>query len=67
MTDPYGKGNTLNARLVRSEIVSAKEFLSIKEHNPKEIKSSKPVGPTLGKPGFGGIEVTYNTPKYRVA
>lgn len=67
MTNPYTKGATLNARLIRSEVVSAQEFITLKDKSPAEIKSSRPVGPTLGKAGFGGIEVTYANPKYRIA
>jgi hypothetical protein len=67
MTNPYDKGATLEAKVVRCEVISAQAFLALKEASPADIKSSRPVGPSLGKPGFGGIEVTYNTPKYRVA
>ena len=67
MTNPYGKGATFDAKLGRSEIVTPQEFISLKNRSPAEIKSCKPVGPAIGKPGFGGIEVTYTTPKYRVA
>lgn len=67
MTNPFERSRPLSATAVRSEILSAQEFLRLKEAAPQDISACRPVGPTLGKAGFGGIEVTYVTPKYRVA
>lgn len=67
MTNPYEKSRTLSARLIRSEVLSPESFLEIKTKSPNEIASSRPVGPELGQKGFGGIEVTYKTPRYQVA
>lgn len=66
MKNPFDK-QTFDARKVEIEILTPQEFLVLKDKSPSEIKSSRPVGPTLGKPGFGGIEVTYSTAKFRVA
>lgn len=67
MTNPYEKSRTLGTRLVRSEVLSPESFLEIKTKSPSEIASCRPVGPSLGQKGFGGIEVTYKTPRYNVA
>lgn len=67
MTNPYEKPRTLNAQLIRSEVVTPQQFVALKDKSPQDIASCRPVGPSLGKPGFGGIEVTYANPKYRVA
>ena len=66
MKNPFNK-QTFDARKVDREVLSPQEFLVLKDKSPSDIKSSRPVGPTLGKPGFGGIEVTYSSAKFRVA
>ena len=67
MNSPYNKRGSLDARIVRSEVLSAADFIALKTRSPGEIKSCKPVGPELGKKGFGGIEVIYQTPRYHVS
>lgn len=67
MTNPYAKTRTFETTLIRSEVLSPAEFLALRSKSPSDIKKSRPVGPTLGNKGFGGIEVTYVTAKYRTA
>lgn len=67
MTNPFEKRHLFDATPVRREVLSAQAFLDLKAKEPGAITTSRPAIPPLGKPGFGGIEVTYATPKFKVS
>lgn len=56
---------TFNARSVSREILSPKDFVTLKDSDRSKIKSSKIVPPKLGSAGFGGILVEYKVPLYK--
>ena len=58
---------TLDVRPVLQEELSATEFLKLVQTNPAIIKSSSPIMPVAGRPGFGAFQVTYVHPRYKVA
>jgi len=66
MNNPYHQTYSFNALPIRTEILTAQEFLQLKATQPNDIESCRPAPARLGGATFGGIEVTYTTPKYRV-
>jgi hypothetical protein len=66
MTNPFDRKRAFNAQPVKVEVLSPKDFLTLKEANQGEIASSRPAPARLGSRNFGGIEVTYTTPRYQV-
>lgn len=48
---------------IKREVLSPRAYLDTTRSNPAAIKSATYVAPRIGKPGFGGFEVEYRTPK----
>lgn len=55
----------IDVRPVKSERVSAKEFLKLMAENPTLISRAEFVPPKAGKPGFGGFMVHYSRARHR--
>lgn len=58
--------NRLTARSHQREKLTPSQFLSLSSEQKADIKRVRIVAPQLGQGGFGGIEVTYKTPRYIV-
>jgi hypothetical protein len=56
----------LDARSVEREVLSAKEFVNLTPEQKSRISDTRVVAPKLGDSGFGGVEVKYKTPLYKV-
>lgn len=56
----------LDARAVIKEVLSAKEFISLRQVDKEQIESVNIVAPKLGDSGFGGVLVKYKSPIYKV-
>ena len=54
----------LNALLRRRTTLTPAEFVKLTPEQQAAIKHTRIVPPTLGRADFGGIEVTYKTPRY---
>lgn len=55
----------VDVRPVRSETLSAKEFIDLVEQSPSLIASTSFELPRLGTNSFGKIRVEYTRPRYK--
>lgn len=54
---------TIELKSITREVLNPREFLSLSDKDKENIRSTRIVPPQLGK-SFGGVEVTFKTPKY---
>lgn len=50
---------------VKKEAVSARDYLSLRENESKNIKNARFVPPRIGDGSFGHFEIEYKFPKLR--
>lgn len=61
-TQPF----VIDLRPVRSEYLSAEEYLKLSKESPTLIERSQFVPPKSGQPGFGGFLVRYSRARHRM-
>lgn len=56
---------TIDLGLVRSEVLTPREFLQLVKEQPMAVGRSRFLPPSLGQSGFGGFEVQYSVPQLK--
>ncbi len=56
---------TVDVRPVRSETISAEEYLKLQSQNPHLIERAVFVPPRPGAPGFGSFQVRYSRIRHK--